>query len=130
MSAVEVNAGEWKRFSASDEERPFVMLNLLKFKGDEGKASYFRYMKEANRFVEAVGAKVLFLGQPVALLTGKETWDLVMLVRYPSRRAFFQMANDPEYLKVHKYREEGLERAVLYAMDEITARNLLSQGGK
>jgi len=29
------------------------------------------------------------------------------------------MANNPEYLKTHLFREEGVERAVLYATDPI-----------
>jgi len=49
-----------------------------------------------------------------------------MLVRYPSRKAFLEMANDPEYVKIHKYREEALERAVLYAMDETSARAVIT----
>lgn len=126
MSKVLINEEEWQKLAVSDREAPFVMLNLLKFKGEAGKASYLQYMKEANRFVNAVGASVIFLGRPQELLTGSERWDLVMLVRYPSRKAFLQMANDPEYLKVHKLREEGLERAVLYAMDEVTARDLMT----
>ena len=48
-----------------------------------------------------------------------------MPVRYPSRKAFLNMANDPEYLKIHIFREEALEDAVLYATDEITPRDLL-----
>jgi hypothetical protein len=35
------------------------------------------------------------------------------------------MASNPEYLKIHSFREEALERAVLYATDEMTLRELL-----
>jgi hypothetical protein len=34
------------------------------------------------------------------------------------------MANNAEYLKIHSFREEALENAVLYATDEIALRNL------
>jgi uncharacterized protein (DUF1330 family) len=103
------------------------MLNLLKFKGAEGQASYARYTKEAGKFVEGVGGKVLYLGKPDELLNGEETWDLMMLVQYPSRKAFLTMANDPEYLKAHRFREEGVERAVLYATNPITFKDLNTQ---
>ncbi|MCX7981526.1 MAG: DUF1330 domain-containing protein [Syntrophales bacterium] len=129
MAAVKINEDEWRKLSDSKDDKPFIMLNLLKFQGDEGRASYFRYMREAGRFVARYGAEVIFLGQPRELITGNETWDLVMLVKYPSRKAFLKMAYDPEYVKVHKYREEGLERAVLYAMDEVTMRDLLNVRG-
>jgi len=125
MAMIEINSDAWRRLSSAPSDKPVVMLNLLKFKGEEGKRSYFTYMKEAGRFITQVGAEVLFLGTPNELLTGTETWDLVMLVRYPSRQAFLKMAGDPEYLKIHKFREEGLERAVLYAMDEVGMRELL-----
>jgi len=101
------------------------MLNLLKFKKDGGQKSYARYLKEATRFVEGVGGKLLFFSKPKELLNGTQTWDLLMLVQYPSRKAFLNMANDPEYLKIHSFREEALEDAVLYATDEITPRDLL-----
>ena len=48
-----------------------------------------------------------------------------MLVQYPSRKAFIEMANNTEYLKIHSFREEALENAVLYATDEIALRDLL-----
>jgi uncharacterized protein (DUF1330 family) len=63
--------------------------------------------------------------RPKELLTGTETWDILMLVQYPSRKAFIEMANNAEYLKIHGFREEALEKAVLYATDEIALRDLL-----
>ncbi len=125
MSNVEMNTDQLKELVQNPNEEPFVMLNLLKFKKEGGRESYVRYTKEANRFVEAVGAKLLFLSQPKELLNGTETWDILMLVRYPSRKSFIKMANDPEYIKIHSFREEALERAVLYATDEITLRDIL-----
>ncbi|PKN53115.1 MAG: hypothetical protein CVU55_03495 [Deltaproteobacteria bacterium HGW-Deltaproteobacteria-13] len=108
-------------------DKPVVMLNLLKFKKEDGKKSYVRYIKEAGRFIEEVGGKLLQLSKPKELLTGTETWDLLMLVKYPSRKAFLQMVNNPEYMKIHSFREEALENAVLYATDEITLHDLVQE---
>ena len=127
MSAINMNTAQLKELLKNPNEEPFVMLNFLKFKKEGGREAYVRYTKEANRFVEDVGAKLLFLSQPKELLNGAETWDVLMLVRYPSRKAFLQMANDPEYIKIHGFREEALERAVLYATDEITLRDILPE---
>lgn len=124
MSEIKVNMDEFSRLAKKTSETPVVMLNLIKFKGAEGQASYARYMKEAGKFVEGVGGKVLYLGKPDELLNGDETWDLLMLVQYPSRRAFLSMANNPDYLKTHRFREEGVERAVLYATDPIRFKDI------
>ncbi|MCE5211786.1 MAG: DUF1330 domain-containing protein [Deltaproteobacteria bacterium] len=125
MNTTKINQDQFREMLKNPSDKPFVMLNLLKFKKEGGKKSYARYLKEATRFVEGVGGKLLLFSKPKELLNGTQTWDLLMLVQYPSRNAFLQMANDPEYLKIHSFREEALEDAVLYATDEITPRDLL-----
>lgn len=121
---IKSNPDEFKRLEKNQNDGPVVMLNLLKFKGAEGKASYARYTREAGKFVEGVGGKVLYLGQPDELLNGEESWDLLMLVQYPCRKAFLSMINNPDYLKTHQFREEGVDRAVLYATDPIKFKNI------
>jgi uncharacterized protein (DUF1330 family) len=125
MNMIEINQDQFRELIKNPNDKPFIMLNLLKFKKDGGRKSYARYLKEANRFIDEVGGKLLMFSRPKELLTGTETWDLLMLVKYPSRKAFLKMANNPEYLKIHSFREEALEKAVLYATDEITLRDLL-----
>jgi uncharacterized protein (DUF1330 family) len=125
VNTTKINIEQFKELFKNPNDKPFVMLNLLKFKKEGGRKSYARYLMEANRFVEEVGGKLLLFSQPKELLTGTETWDLLMLVQYPSRKSFLAMANNPEYLKIHSFREEALESAVLYATDEITPRDLL-----
>ena len=122
MSGIQTNDEEFRKLSRNESEEPFIMLNLLRFKPGGGGESYARYMTEANKHVAAVGAEMIYLGKPNELLNGKDRWDLMMLVRYPSRKAFLEMANNPEYLKVHAYREEALEDAVLYATDPVKFR--------
>ena len=128
MSPIKTNQDQFQELLNNPHEGPVVMLNLLKFKVQGGRESYARYAKEANKFVEDIGGKILFLGKPKELLNGDETWDVLMLVQYPSRKAFLKMANNPEYLKIHSFREEALESAVLYAIDEMTFRELLPRG--
>lgn len=125
MNTTEINKDQFIELLKNPNDKSFVMLNLLKFKKDGGRKSYACYIKEATRFVEGVGGKLLFFSKPKELLNGTETWDLLMLVQYPSRKAFIEMTGNPEYLKIHAFREEALERAVLYATDEITPRDLL-----
>jgi uncharacterized protein (DUF1330 family) len=127
MNTIEINKDQFREMIKNPNDKPVVMLNLLKFKKEDGKKSYVRYIKEAGRFIEEVGGKLLQLSKPKELLTGTETWDLLMLVKYPSRKAFLQMVNNPEYMKIHSFREEALENAVLYATDEITLHDLVQE---
>ena len=125
MSTIQSNRNQFEALAANTNQEPFVMLNLLKFKSEGGREDYFRYIKESGPFVEAVGAKVIYFGKANELLNGSETWDIVMLVQYPSRKAFLEMANNPGYLKTHGWREKALERAVLYATDPVTYKDIL-----
>jgi len=124
-SDIHSNEDQFKALAANENQEPFVMLNLLKFKKDGGREAYFKYIKESGPYVEGVGAKVLYFGAANEMVYGSESWDVVLLVQYPSRKAFLKMANDPGYLKVHKYREQALERAVLYATDPVTYKHIL-----
>jgi uncharacterized protein (DUF1330 family) len=126
MEAEQPNIEQFKKLSNNPNGGPVVMLNLLKFKPEGGLASYGRYAQEVEKFMTEVGAKMIFLSKANELLIGQETWDAVMLVQYPSRKAFLKMTSNPEYLEIHKYREAALERSVLYATDKMSARDLLS----
>lgn len=123
---VKKNTDAFKKLAGSTNEEPFVMLNLLKFKKDGGRETYLRYIKESGPFVEGVGGNVLYFGKATELLNGTETWDIVMLVQYPSRKAFLEMADNPGYLKVHELREQALERADLYVTDPIKYKDIVS----
>ena len=127
MSGIKSNEDQFQVLADNTNEEPFVMLNLLKFKKEGGREAYFRYIKESGPFVEGIGAKVLYFGKAKELLNGTEDWDILMLVQYPSRQAFLKMANNPDYLKVHEFREEALERAVLYATDPVKFKAILSE---
>lgn len=128
MDKIKINQDHFREFLKNANDKPFVILNLLKFRKDGGRESYARYMKGANRFVDGVGGKLLLLSRPKERLNGNETWDILMLVKYPSRKAFLEMAGNPEYLKIHSFREEALENAVLYATDEISLHDFFREG--
>ena len=126
MSNLKSNEDAFKALAGNANEEPFVMLNLLKFKKEGGRELYFQYIKESGPYVEDVGAKVLYFGIPKELLQGTDDWDLLMLVQYPSRKAFLKMANNADYVKVHdEFRKNALERAVLYATDPVKFKAIL-----
>jgi len=125
MSKIISNPDQFKALEQNNNSNSFIMLNLLKFKGSEGKRLYAKYVKESAIFVEKAGAEVFYLGKPIEMLNGSEEWDMIMLVKYPSRKAFIEMTGNSEYLKIHNYREDAVERAVLYTTDEMNFRDIL-----
>jgi uncharacterized protein (DUF1330 family) len=107
-------------FLATDDGGSFVMLNLLRFKdvadgvnegeGITGAEAYGRYAVGTQPFLERVGGQLLHAvaSQQTVVGPGEKEWDMVLLVEYPSRAKFMEMATDPEYLEVHKHRDSAL----------------------
>jgi uncharacterized protein (DUF1330 family) len=115
-----VNPEALKALAESTERGPVVMLNLLKFRPDGGRAGYERYAEAATRLVAERGGRILYVGEAAELLEGNEEWDVVALAEYPSRATFLEMASSEEFQAVAPLREQSLERAVLYATDPIS----------
>jgi uncharacterized protein (DUF1330 family) len=114
--SVDPTGSDLKRFLEEDPGGPVTMLNLLRFKPDGGRDSYNKYAKAIVPFLEKVGGEVLYLGDTATPLVQPDTgndWDAVLLVTYPSRKAFSQMVADPEYQHITHLRTEALDAAVL-----------------
>jgi uncharacterized protein (DUF1330 family) len=117
----------------SDLEAPVVMLNLLKFAeraggdgGDGGDAqsgrdSYTRYGDRVRSMLEKVGGRILWQGRADSVVIGGDAddWDAVILVEYPSRKAFIDMTSSPKYEEVSKDRTAGLADSRLIAMTQL-----------
>lgn len=118
-----------KALVESDLETPVVMLNLLKFAeraGDgngagSGRDSYARYGERVRSMLEQVGGRILWQGRADSVVIGGEDdeWDAVILVEYPSRKAFIDMTSTPKYGDVSKDRTAGLADSRLIAMTEL-----------
>ena len=70
---------------------------------------------DIGRFAAEVGAEVIYHGDgdtPLVAEAG-QAWDAVLLVRYPSRRAFSEMVRNPAYQEGTHLRDEALVEAVL-----------------
>ncbi len=115
--AVDPRGADLKRYMAEDPGGPVVMLNLLRYKADGGEARYREYVEHFSRTASPYGAEVLFVGDGSTAVVAElgQSWDAVLLVRYPSRQAFSDMVRDPEYQKGTHLRTEALEEAVLQA---------------
>lgn len=116
--AVDPVGADLKRLLAEDPGGPVVMLNLLRFKPDGGRESYAKYSDAlAATYLGRYGGEVLYAGDGSTSLVAEEgqSWDAVLIVRYPSREAFSRMVADPEYQQFTHFRTEALEEAVLQA---------------
>lgn len=96
---------------------PLVMLNLLAFKPEGGRERYEEYGEAVAPLLEKAGGRIAFLGEPAAALIGEGSWDLVVLVEYPTRQAFLDMIGSAEYQAVGHLRTEALTKGELHPMD-------------
>jgi uncharacterized protein (DUF1330 family) len=109
---------------------PVVMLNLLKFRETalytdgpseiSGRDAYMRYSEKAIRHVKDVGGMPIWMGKVYAEIIAPpgETWDEVLLVRYPSIEKFLEMVTNPSYRNCAVHRSAALEDSRLIATIE------------
>ena len=126
MGTVSPTSKQIKELISSADDKPVVMVNLLKFKkitesGEEGRKVYERYGRNTMPILQEIGARVLWLGSVKQVFIGGEhdVWDEVLLVEYPSRKVFLQMISRPDYMQIHKDREMALENSALLATKPI-----------
>jgi uncharacterized protein (DUF1330 family) len=112
--AVNPTGAAMKAFLADDPDQPVVMLNLLRF-ADDGRRGYEAYLAHFVPHADAVGASVVYYGRGLHPLVAEEgqAWDAVLLVSYPSRRAFSEMVREPAYQAGTHLRTQALVEAVL-----------------
>jgi uncharacterized protein (DUF1330 family) len=117
--AVDPRGADLKRYLQEDPGGPVVMLNLLRY-AEGGRELYARYAAAlTDTFLPRYGGEVLYAGDGSTALVAEDgqTWDAVLLVRYPSREAFSAMVADPEYQQVTGLRTRALTAAVLQATE-------------
>ena len=105
------------QLAQAPESGKVVMLNLLKFKPG-GAPAYAAYGREVSKILDKIGARILFSGPVAQSVIGVDgDWDAIAIVEYPSRKVFLEMGTRPEYQAIHHFRDEGLERTELYAIN-------------
>ena len=128
MPYIKPTGEQFKRIATSELDGPVVMLNLLKFEakasGDSsgtGEAEYKKYGEQVAELLAKQGAKLLWRGRADSVIIGDDEadgWDEVLLVEYPSRKAFLSMVSSKEYEGVGKHRTSALVDSRLIAMTE------------
>lgn len=133
--AIYPNPDQLQALTESRDEGPIVMVNLLRFKptadgideGVSGAKAYARYSTATEPFLRAVGGRLLSALAPQHSVIGPSEgeWDLILLVEYPSRQKFLEMASNPEYQKIHAHRDAALADSRLIACTAIADSSLL-----
>jgi uncharacterized protein (DUF1330 family) len=130
MSSIVPTPKQIQTMAEKGPEGPLVMVNLLKYRKTaayeagraeakenlSGRDAYQRYGMVALQHVMKRGGSVVWGGPQKFVMIGDDdanNWDEVVCVRYPSRDAFLNMTQDPDYLAAHYHREAGLERTAL-----------------
>jgi len=93
-----------------------VMTNLIRVK--PGQESTFRqYMDAVEPLVQGVGGSFVYAGAGPEVVLGKEGWDFIWLVRYPTRGALLEMVQSKAYAKIAHFRQDSVEVGELHATD-------------
>ena len=111
---------------------PVVMVNLVQYKAhsDDGNGSgqdaYERYSRAVvPPLLRGVGGMVLWSGKVEGAAFGEPSaahWDHVVLVWYPSRRAFLDMVMSSAYAQANIHRENGVADHIILATSETYSK--------
>lgn len=118
-----------KAMADGDATAPVVMLNLLRYRdeaapgagvdGLTGRAAYEVYGKKFAALNPRFGGEPQWMGRALNSLIGDEDWDIVILVRYPTRAHFLKMTKDPDYMAIAPIRAAALADSRLVEMDQL-----------
>jgi uncharacterized protein (DUF1330 family) len=119
MPSIDPTAESLRRFASAPDDRPVVMVNLLKFRGEEGRRSYDAYVRGVAPLIAARGGRVVHRGRAGAAVIGEEAWDEVILVEYPRRAVLLEMLRSDEYRAIAHHRTEALVDSRLFPTEAL-----------
>ena len=115
MGKVNPTVEEVEAFGQSAPAGPVAMLNLMRFKSGVDPQAFFAELAKLNApFLERAEAQVLYRGEAGPDFAGDESWDVTILVQYPSFSAFAGLVTDSAWLETAgELRLRSLEDAKL-----------------
>jgi hypothetical protein len=120
---IEPTAEDLRRLAASDDKGPFVLAQLLSFV-EGGRDAYISYSREVQGILRGRGVQIVYGGEciePLAV-SSDESWDAIVLLRYPSRAAYLEMLEDDAFRRVSELRRKSLRDAAFFVMDDWPGR--------
>ena len=118
MGSVHADQQVLDAMQAGDPDEPVVMLNLLKYRdqaeaghgvdGLTGRQAYEKYGRAFAELQPRFGGEPIWMGRGEHTVIGDVEWDIIILVRYPTRRQFIAMFNDPDYAAIAPMRAAAL----------------------
>jgi uncharacterized protein (DUF1330 family) len=135
MISTEPTNSQLEEIAKADQESPFDMINLLKYRpvaiydsatdnavGRSGREAYQVYGMAVFPKIIGLGGSLVYRGACDHLFVGDESqeYDELIIVRYPSRRTYLDMFNSTEYQEVIKHRKAGLEYRVLHESTRLS----------
>jgi hypothetical protein len=112
----------WMKMPA-EEDGPFWALNLMKYRevadyGAVGGATKTGRQADdeytPRDSLAGIGARIVFAADVERTLAGDSVeWDRIGIVRYPSRKAFFEMQQREDFKKSHVHKDAGMEFTIV-----------------
>ena len=127
LTQIKPNPNQIEQLGSYPKNTPLTMVNIIKFKGqtdagnETGQEAYTRYFKNAQPFVIASKAKLIWKGIVTTTLIGDSDNqpDMIFIVEYPSVDHFFKMIGNPAYQKIANDRNIALEYGGLIACQTL-----------
>jgi hypothetical protein len=131
----------------NDDGKPFFMLNLMRYYSElrrlpeapefQGtpQESNARYEAVVRSMLLKIGGYPLYAGTPqgkniVEHDPALDNWSRVLLVRYPSRRAFMKLLTQPGYREIEPYKMMALQLVLTPTRPELVVPSVpLLAGG-
>ena len=108
MAFIEPDKEQILAFASQPDTGPVVMVNLLRYRPDGGRERYEEYAQAVIPLIAKAGGRLVFRANAAASVIGDEEWDEVILVEYPSRKAFGEMIASEAYGAIAHLRTEAL----------------------
>ena len=105
-----------------DEDGPVWMVNLMRYRDRadyaDGRATDLTGREADDAYapideLAAVGAEIVFVGDVETQLLGEPQWDRVAVVKYPTRRSFFELQSVPGFAEKHAHKDAGMEQTII-----------------
>ena len=133
-ASINLEDGALEIMSKGNLDEPVIMLNLLKYldkakfgfgvDGLTGRQAYEEYGKKFAKLQPKYGGEPIWMGRVHNSIIGKDDWDITILVRYPQRKNFINMFNDPDYMDIALIRSAALKDSRIIEMTELLHKHV------